>query len=98
MQDYLGDLDEKLNAVDVHKQALEMIRDIGFDYDGYHSIDDLKGLIDELVGFAKEGLRGNRPQYLRKGKVYEFIYGKETEVPEERWSESVKEWKKLPGW
>ena len=88
---------ESLDA-DAYRQSLALIRDIGLDYDGYHSVDDLKGLIDELVGIAKDGLRGNRPQYLKNGKVYEFVYGKEMEVPEERWSESVKKWKKLPGW
>jgi hypothetical protein len=98
MQEYLGDLDEKLNTLDAYRQALEMIKDMGLDYDGYYSVDDLKGLVDDLVGFAKEGLRGNRPQYLNQGKVYEIIYDKWVEVPEERWSELVKEWKKLPGW
>ena len=88
---------ESLDA-DAYRQSLALIRDIGLDNDGYRSVDDLKGLIDELVGIAKDGLRGNRPQYLNQGKVYEFVYGKEMEVPEERWSESVKEWKKLPGW
>jgi hypothetical protein len=87
-----------ISKLDAYKQALEDIRDIGMDYGGYHSVDDLKALIDELVDMAKEGLRGNRPQYLNQGKVYEIVYGDWIEVPEERWDESIKEWKKLPGW
>jgi hypothetical protein len=91
-------MQEDFDMLDAYKQALEMIRDIGADYDGYHSKSDLKALIDELVGFARNGLKGQRPQYLGQGKVYEWIDRKMIEVPEEKWNDSVKEWKKLPGW
>jgi hypothetical protein len=87
-----------VSKLDAYRQALEMIRDIGYDYDGYHTVDDLKALVDELVQFAKNGLQGRRPQYLNREKVYEWVDGKMVEVPEELWYESVKEWKKLPGW
>ena len=35
------------------KQALTLIGDIGYDYDGYRTPHDLKKLIDEMVGYAR---------------------------------------------
>jgi len=37
-------------------EILEQIIDVAFDYDGYESSKDLKGLIDELVELATYGL------------------------------------------
>ena len=37
-------------------EILEEICTIAFDYDGFESSEDLKGLIDELVMLAKHGL------------------------------------------
>ena len=37
-------------------EILEQIIDVPFDYDGYESSKDLKGLIDELVELATYGL------------------------------------------
>ena len=42
--------------IDSPKDALQMIRDIGLDYDGYRSADDLMELIDELCDIARTGL------------------------------------------
>ncbi len=36
--------------------ALMLIVDIGFDYDGFEKPESLKGLIDELVGIARKAL------------------------------------------
>jgi len=56
-------------------QQLQQIIDIGFDYDGYKSPQDLKGLIDELVDMARNGLKGIRPYYIRyDGDSKEQIY------------------------
>ena len=33
---------------------LQLLIDIGFDYDGFNQVNSLKTLIDELVGYAKE--------------------------------------------
>lgn len=33
---------------------LQLLIDIGFDYDGFNQADSLKTLIDELVGYARE--------------------------------------------
>ena len=35
------------------KKALTLIGDIGYDYDGYGTPHDLKKLIDEMVGYAR---------------------------------------------
>lgn len=41
-----------------YKGALELIRDIGYDYDGSTSnVDDMKSLVDELVQIACAGIR-----------------------------------------
>lgn len=40
------------------KKWLTLIKDIGFDYDGYNDIDNLKSLIDELVSYSKYALKG----------------------------------------
>ena len=48
------------NCVD---EWLELIWAIGADYDGYNTVESLKGLIDEIVDMSKEAricLRENR--------------------------------------
>jgi len=35
-----------------------MIIDLAYDYDGYNKAENLKELIDELVVYAKKGLKG----------------------------------------
>ena len=42
--------------IDSPEDALKMIRDIGLDYDGYRSADNLMDLIDELCDIARTGL------------------------------------------
>ena len=44
------------DSIDTPKDALQMIRDIGLDYDGYRSAEDLMDLIDELCDIARTGL------------------------------------------
>lgn len=39
------------------KECLELICDIGYDYDGCNSVESLKELIDELVDLASQGLK-----------------------------------------
>ena len=33
---------------------LTLLVDIGFDYDGFNTIESLKGLIDELISYARD--------------------------------------------
>ena len=44
------------DEIDTPKDALQMIRDIGLDYDGYRSAEKLMDLIDELCDIARTGL------------------------------------------
>jgi hypothetical protein len=37
-------------------EAFQLIIDLGDDYDGFNTVDSLKGLIDELVAIAKIGI------------------------------------------
>ena len=37
------------------EKYFELIVDLGFDYDGFSKVEDLKGLIDELVRLASLG-------------------------------------------
>lgn len=46
------------------EECLQMIIDIGFDYDGYSKAEHLKELIDELVDYARRGLK-----FINEGKV-----------------------------
>ena len=41
-------------VIDKAKDKLQLLIDIGFDYDGFNQVDSLKTLIDELVGYAVE--------------------------------------------
>jgi hypothetical protein len=38
-------------------EAFQLIIDLGDDYDGFNTVDSLKGLIDELVEIARIGIR-----------------------------------------
>ena len=42
--------------IDSPEDALQMIRAIGLDYDGYRTADNLMDLIDELCDIARTGL------------------------------------------
>lgn len=50
------DLERKLKIKDKY---LQLIIDLGFDYDGFNNSESLKLLIDELVRYANLGLNSN---------------------------------------
>ena len=78
-------IEQKDHLLDASRQALGMICDIGSDYDGERSVEGLRGLVDELVELAVDGLRGVRPQYMNgNGKWMERVFGEWKEVPEDR--------------
>lgn len=57
MQDNIHTPDLYLDdEIDSPVAALRLIRDIGYDYDGYETAEDLKSLIDEIVEIAKTGI------------------------------------------
>jgi len=39
-----------------HREALIMIKDLAYDYDGCNTVEDLKELIDEFIDIAKKSL------------------------------------------
>ena len=52
--------------IDKAIDKLQLLIDIGFDYDGLNQVESLKTLIDELVGYAKESrniLKGGSNEY-----------------------------------
>lgn len=63
LKDELGDKYDKLmydinldliKKIETAVDKLQLLIDIGFDYDGLNRVCSLKCLIDELVGYAKE--------------------------------------------
>lgn len=52
----LNDLERKLKIKDKY---LQLIIDLGFDYDDFNNSESLKLLIDELVRYANLGLSSN---------------------------------------
>lgn len=47
-------LKKKEKIIDKAIDKLQLLIDIGFDYDGFNRADSLKTLIDEIVGYARE--------------------------------------------
>ena len=45
-------------------ECFNFIWDIGFDYDGCETVEDLKGLIDDMVASAKDGMK-----FINEGKI-----------------------------
>jgi len=48
------ELERKLKIKD---EYLRLIHDKGFDYDGYNTVESLKGLINELVDYADKAYK-----------------------------------------
>lgn len=55
---------------------LELIYDLGYDYDGFNQVDSLKTLIDELVKYASFGRVCNltEPIYENNGVSYNILH------------------------
>ena len=68
---------EKLNKqVEIMEKYLELIYDLGFDYDGCGTIESLKKLIEDLVHCASLGRACNttEPIYTNMGKHYNILH------------------------
>lgn len=65
-------LERKLKIKD---EYLNLIVGIGFDYDGYNDADNLKGVIDELVKYAKKALNNDDSSIIYSGtnKKYNIL-------------------------
>lgn len=63
-------LKEKEEKIIIMEKYFELISDLGFDYDGFNTVENLKGLIDELVRYARLGRVFNttEPIYESNGK------------------------------
>lgn len=64
------------NQVKIMEKYFERIIDLGFDYDGCNTVESLKGLIDELVWYAKLGRVCNiiEPMYVNGDKKYNILH------------------------
>ena len=45
--------------MEIKNRYMQMIVDLGIDYDGCNTIESLKGLIDELIRLARLGIENN---------------------------------------
>ena len=63
------------NIIVIMEKYFELIVDLGYDYDGLNSIENLKGLIDELVRFASLGRVYNTTEaiYVNEDKKYNIL-------------------------
>ena len=59
----------------IRENYLQLIADIGYDYDGMNTVEGLKGLVDELCKYALWGrdLYDYKPIYENNGKVYNIL-------------------------
>ena len=56
--------------LDIKNEALKLIKDIAFDYDGFNDVDSLKTLIDDLREIAHRGIN-SKPIVMTKEQVLE---------------------------
>jgi len=81
LQDTIIKSNDRINEAD---SRLQLLLDIGFDYDGFNTVESLKGLIDELCTYAYQAQSAlNIPSY--KQFMYEYcVYDiEDTKVLEE---------------
>jgi len=67
---------EKLNKqVQIMEKYFELIIDLGYDYDGFNNVEDLKGLIDTLCKYASLGRACNTTEsiYVNRDKHYNIL-------------------------
>lgn len=50
---------KKDRSIEIMERYLELIYDLGYDYDGFNDVESLKGLIDEMCRFASLGRARN---------------------------------------
>ena len=62
--------DKMQKQLEEKDEALKVIRDIAFDYDGFNDVDSLKTLIDDLREIAHRGIN-SKPIVMTKEQVLE---------------------------
>ena len=67
--------DSKNREIDIMKKYFQMIIDLGYDYDGFNNVKDLKGLIDALCKYASLGKECNTTEiiYVNGNKKYNIL-------------------------
>lgn len=71
-EETLIELDKEITIM---KKYFQMIIDLGYDYDGFNNVKDLKGLIDGLCKYASLGKECNttEPIYANGNKNYNIL-------------------------
>ena len=64
--------DKMQKQLEEKDEALKVIRDVAFDYDGFNDVDGLKTLIDDLREIAHRGIN-SKPIVMTKEQVLERI-------------------------
>ena len=57
LEEAVYEIERLNNIIDVAINKMQDIRDLGFDYDGFNNVEDLKGLIDTLVDIAGQSIK-----------------------------------------
>ena len=69
------DIQDLKREKEIMTKYMQLIVDIGFDYDGYNKSEDLKELIDEIVEYATLGIECNdkKVMYQNETKKYNIL-------------------------
>lgn len=81
------EIEKKDRQLEIKNRYLELIYDLGFDYDGWNEVDSLKALIDELVGYAKKAFNNDDKSVvystLGEGETFNILYEKVERIEKE---------------
>ena len=72
VRENIKELEKKDREIQIKNNYLDLIWQIGYDYDGLNKVESLKELIDELVDLAAKGIKNDD-----KSVMYEGHRGKE---------------------
>lgn len=53
----MSEIEELKRQIKIKNEYLQLIHDIGYDYDGYNTVDSLKKLIDELISLVNKAYK-----------------------------------------
>lgn len=73
--EYEEEIEQLTNQIIIMEKYLELIHDLGYDYDGFNYEKDLKGLIDEMCRYASLGRVCNttEPIFVDRDKEYNIL-------------------------
>ena len=69
------EIDKLNNIIKIMEKYFELIVDLGYDYDGFNTVESLKTLIDELCRYAGLGRVYNttEPIFINNDKKYNIL-------------------------